>query len=324
MSTDVIAAAPLASGRGRLVEQRWRYVRWTVGAAYVVLLVWYCITEGVPVERLRVTAWIFAALAIWCLGRGWRTAARAVLDWVPFTAVLYAYDLTRGVADTVGMPVHVSAPAVADQVLFFGELPPVWLQQQFYTPGQVRWYDVAVSLIYITHFLATPLVAAVLWVRHRQQWIAYSTRVVVLALAGLVTYVLYPAAPPWYAARDGVIEPVSRISNIGWNELGLTKAAALIDTGQATANLVAAIPSLHTAFAALIAAFFFRRARGWLRVLLVVYPLAMALVLVYSGEHYVVDVLLGWFYFVGVLVAVPAASRWWLRRRGVPADSART
>ncbi|MGY2085350.1 hypothetical protein [Blastococcus sp. SYSU DS0539] len=48
-----------------------------------------------------------------------------------------------------------------------------------------------------------------------------------------MTYVLYPAAPPWLAAKEGVIEPVARISSAGWAVLGLPRAGVLLDTGQA-------------------------------------------------------------------------------------------
>ena len=44
--------------------------------------------------------------------------------------------------------------------------------------------------------------------------------VLALSAAGLATYVLYPAAPPWLAAQDGVIEPIHRLSGAGWDVLG--------------------------------------------------------------------------------------------------------
>jgi membrane-associated phospholipid phosphatase len=47
----------------------------------------------------------------------------------------------------------------------------------------------------------------------------------------------------------------------------------------------------------------------------VAYPLAMAFTLVYAGEHYVFDVLLGWIYAVAVYSAVTALERAWARRR---------
>jgi len=65
---------------------------------------------------------------------------------------------------------------------------------------------------------------------------------------------------------------------------------------------------------AAVSAFIWTRVRpGW-RPLLVAYPLIMAFTLVYTAEHYVVDVLLGW-----VLAAVViAATRYLNTRRATP------
>ena len=52
-----------------------------------------------------------------------------------------------------------------------------------------------------------------------------------------------------------------------------------------------------------------------MRAILVGYVLAMAFTLVYAGEHYVFDVLLGWIYAVAVYGAVTAIERAWARRR---------
>ena len=59
-----------------------------------------------------------------------------------------------------------------------------------------------------------------------------------------------------------------------------------------------------------------RTRRRLLRALLVLYPPAMAFTLVYGGEHYVIDVLVGWAYVVVVLVVVSALERASLRRAG--------
>ena len=47
--------------------------------------------------------------------------------------------------------------------------------------------------------------------------------------------------------------------------------------------------------------FFWKSAGRW-RWLLPLYPLAMAFALVYTGEHFVIDVLLGWLYATVVFV----------------------
>ena len=50
---------------------------------------------------------------------------------------------------------------------------------------------------------------------------------------------------------------------------------------------------------------------------LLAYPLAMTFTLVYTGEHYVIDVLVGWLYVALTFLVVGWAERWWARRRAV-------
>ena len=92
--------------------------------------------------------------------------------------------------------------------------------------------------------------------------------------------------------------------------LGVARGPGLLSARGRFANPVAAIPSLHAAYPMLLALFFWRGAGRW-RWLLAAYPLAMGFTLVYAGEHYVIDVVLGWAYAVVVFVAVSAAYRWW-------------
>jgi membrane-associated phospholipid phosphatase len=49
--------------------------------------------------------------------------------------------------------------------------------------------------------------------------------------------------------------------------------------------------------------------RGW-RPLLVAYPLVMAFTLVYTAEHYVVDILLGWALAAVVMFALNRYEAW--------------
>lgn len=300
-------------------EQHWRRVRRRAAVGYFVILALFVLLVGVPTDRAGLLLWTLAGLGIRCLGRGWPAFGRVLLDWLPFTGVLLLYDYTRGVADTLGMPVHVHEPANADLWMFHGVLPTAWMQQHFYVPGHAQWYDAVVTLVYTSHFIVTPVVAAVLWIRNRREWVRFISRVIALAFAGLATYILYPAAPPWYAARDGVIEPVLRISSRGWTELGLNHAGQVLSKGQAGVNLVAAMPSLHTAYATLVALYFMRRARWWGRVLLTCYPLTMGAALVYSGEHYAVDVFFGWAAAGAVTAGVAMVERRLAGRRATQA-----
>jgi membrane-associated phospholipid phosphatase len=117
--------------------------------------------------------------------------------------------------------------------------------------------------------------------------------------------------PPWLAARHGTIGESNRLVAVVWHHVPIAHYGSLFEKGQHYANNVAAIPSLHGAYALLIALFLWRMVPRWARVLLALYPPAMAFALVYSGEHYLVDIIAGWVYAVVTFFAV---SLWFERR----------
>ena len=58
----------------------------------------------------------------------------------------------------------------------------------------------------------------------------------------------------------GLLDDVQRTTSEGWEVLG-GGTAGLFSKGQASVNLVAAVPSLHSAFSALVAMFLWGRVR---------------------------------------------------------------
>lgn len=287
---------------------RWRVLRAAAVTVWAIAFVAFCLRDGVPFDRANQTIWILTGLLAVSVGRPWRAAGRILLDWLPFVALLYLYDYSRGLAEGLGSTVQVAGPVEWERALFFGTVPTVWLQQHLYDPGYVHWWEAVGSVVYVSHFFLAWAIAAVLYARDRAHWYRWARAIVVLSFAGLVTFALMPAAPPWYASREGLLPPIERISTRGWSELGLHQAAELVHQGQAVVNDVAAIPSLHTGFAVLVAVWFWPRVpaghRWWLRPLLVAYPIVMLATLVYAGEHYVVDGVIGALYVVGVLLAL--------------------
>ena len=97
-----------------------------------------------------------------------------------------------------------------------------------------------------------------------------------------------------HGSQTGAHDYVERISTRGWATLHLNAARALINEGQASVNLVAAMPSVHAALSAMVALFLWRKVHFAWRPVLVGYVVIMAFTLVYSAEHYVVDILAGW------------------------------
>jgi hypothetical protein len=300
------------------VSPRRRTVGRIAVAVWAVGLVWFCITQGFPFDRANMTLWIMSGLVAATIGRPLGSMKRIFLDWVPFILVLYAYDYSRHLAVLLGRPVLETSQIHWDTTLFLGTDPVVWLQQHFYDAAATHWWDSVASVVYVSHFVAVWAIAAILYMRDRREWFLWARALVVLSFAGLITFALMPAAPPWYAAKDGYLPPIDRISTRGLDGLGIHWARQLIDGGAATSNDVAAIPSLHTGFAILIAVWFFpripERHRFWARPLLVAYPVVMLLVLVYSGEHYVVDGLIGAAYVFAVVFGLRAFDRWRERR----------
>ena len=290
----------------------WETARPALVGAYVGGLAYWLWRHGAVFDREQVLLWLAGGLIVLSVGRG--RVAQVFKDWVPLALVLIAYDYTRGAADTLGMPVQVEALVRTEEALFFGQVPTVELQEAvggFDRSTPTRWWEVPISLWYVSHFVVPFVIPAVLWWRNRERFVAWIRRFLALTVAGLATYVLVPAAPPWLAARNGVIGTVDRAAARGWAHLDLDIAGHLIDKGQGAVNLVAALPSLHGAYAALVAAFFWSAAGPAWRTVLAVYAVGMGLVLVIAGEHYVVDVLLGWAYVAAVMVLV---GRWEERR----------
>lgn len=300
----------------------WQRIRWAALAGYFAILAWIVLTDGVPTGRPTLAIIIVSGLIITRMGRGWRQTGQVLLDWLPFTAVLMAYDRTRGVADSLGIPLHEADIARAEEWMFGGVQPVVWLQDHMYNPTHVYWYDAACTLIYTSHFLATPILSAILWLRDRALWLRFISRVIVLSVTGLITYIAFPEAPPWFAARDGLIPPVERLSARGWIWLHAGNVDALLARAQTEgANAVAAMPSLHTAFATLVAIFIGTRMRSKWRYLLVLYPIAMGFTLVYTGEHYVLDLVAGVAYALVVHVALNRWEAHRVARRAAPSAS---
>jgi hypothetical protein len=244
------------------------------------------------------------------------SARGLVLEWLPFIAILIAYDSMRGGAGHLFAP-HFLPQLQADTWLFGGTAPTVTLQHWLWH-GHAVWYDVILLAVYLTHFFATPVVAAVLWKVDRQQFRTFAVVVATLSFAGLLTYALYPAAPPWMASQSHLIAPVMRIMPSIFGSLHLHGTGSLIEHGYQYANDVAAVPSLHAAFSLLVAITLWPRTHKWLRPIVALYPIAMAFSLVYSAEHYFSDIALGWCYTVVSVFAGRALIRWWATRKPRP------
>ncbi len=312
---------------GTILQGRLLMIRRTAVAIWVIVIVYRTATAGLAFNRELILLYIATGLAAASIGR--RKMLMVIRDWLPFAIVLLVYDVSRGAAKLVGTPTLWHWQVDADRWLFFGSVPTVWLQQRIKLPDP-PWWEVWISTVYMSFFILPYVVAGVLWLRSREDWKAFARRFVALSFTALAIYIVLPAAPPWAAARCTAIDVVGgpsypacmfgtpagvpaggllgamqstpsganafveRISTRGFQTLHLHVARDLVNSGQVSVNMVAAIPSLHAALSVMIAAFLWRRVQRRWRPLLAAYVLMMAFTLVYSAEHYVIDILLGW------------------------------
>jgi hypothetical protein len=323
---DLTAAPAAMSNRstGGWFSTRWHdpgrrrmLIGWTVLAASVVV---YFFVAGIPWSLDWVFIYILAGIIISSLGSGVRWK-RLVADWLPLFLVLWLYGLLRGYAAHT-----LWGPLVRPQVWFdthiagFGVDPTVQLQHWLYTPGLHVW-DYLVWCCYMSHFFVSFIIAGVLWKTNYPKFRRFVPLFVGLTFIGYITYVLYPAMPPWMAGDPSApfhfhyLPHVTRIIPAVLDHLHLRSGAAIFTGGNAYDNNVAAMPSLHGAYPLLICLFFWKGSSVRKRVLLAAYPVCMAFTLVYTGEHFVIDIFVGWLYALATFhFGSKLLNRWEARR----------
>jgi len=229
-----------------------------------------------------------------------------------FAAIWLVFNLLRAVADNAGFALG-SRGAVSrfETAAFGGALPSRWLQYRFYDPGHTQLHDVILALVHASFFVMPFVAGGVLWFRYRTLFGRYCWATAIAFALGVIGFVLLPTAPPWMNDSD----VVSRVT---------IQALALGDGGSAPAvggwrveesrlgfepNHVAAMPSVHVA-AAVLVGLAIRAVAPRLTVVGIGYAVAMSVAVVYLGEHYVIDAVLGWMIaLIGWLVAPRLVAR---------------
>jgi hypothetical protein len=228
---------------------------------------------------------------------------------------MYAYTVTYQMPnddpEALERRVHLDYPARVDRLLGLGEMPNVRLQRWFAVPGRIRKRD---QVLVWSHWLwfAFPhgTVAYILW-RHPERFPRTAALTYAVFDVGLVGYWAVPTAPPWYASLHGrlgeqgdiairrmMVEHGEAFWKDGWEPLYSVLGG----------NPLAAMPSLHFA-TSLMAAHLLTEAGpvegavGW------TYALTLGFSLVYLGEHYLIDLLVGASLTEGIRSAAPIAAK---------------
>lgn len=230
-----------------------------------------------------------------------RQATAMLKHLLPFVVVILVYESFRGLAHDLNGHVNYTLAPHIDKLLF-GNLPTVYLQNWLWH-GHTTWYDYLFYLPYMLFFVIPIGLAILIWkTREEYYWEGVSTYVVLL-FSAFITFFLFPAAPPWMASDMGYIQHIHRISTDVWYGLGIHNFPSVYN--HLAPNPVAAVPSLHSAFSILFSILIFKLyGRRWGFVSLI-YPVTCIFGIIYEGEHYVFDAILGAAYAFGAYFATP-------------------
>lgn len=246
---------------------------------------------------------VFMTLVAMMFGR----AKELLKRFVPFVALLLVYESFRGLVPYLNTKVNFLWMPAMDRMLFFGELPTKVLQDWLWH-GQVQWYDFVFYGAYTLHFVLPFALAVLIWRTRENQYWRYIASFLVLSFMGFLTYLAFPAAPPWMAQDRGLIEPITRVSSAVWAAFGIHDFPSVYN--KISPNPVAAVPSLHAAYAFLFAFYITRLYKQRWRYLAWVYPMLIWVGTVYQGEHYAIDAVLGVIYAVAAYYAAPYVVSW--------------
>ena len=246
---------------------------------------------------------------------------KLLMTLLPFVIFAVSYDWMRVWPNYKVNDIDVAGLYTAEKTLFGIDVDGVRMTLcEFFNEHHAVVADFFAGLFYLWWVPVPVLFALFLVLRGRRALaLRFSVVFLLVNLIGFAGYYIHPAAPPWYVMEYG-FEPV--LGTPG-NVAGLGRFDALVGMeifapmyGR-NANVFAALPSLHSAY--VLVAFVYAimgRCKKWLIALFGVITVGIWFTAVYSGHHYLIDVLLGILCaLVGILLFEQVLMRWPAFRR---------
>ena len=232
------------------------------------------------------------------LARVWRLSGRwlpngwldAIRQLALFGGAYYLYRIVRGIVDGQAVLAFENARNLVDAEralgLFFEPGLQAWAEGQEWVLTFANWMYVNSHFVITTTFLIWLYIA-----RNHAFYYVRNMFMVAMGLA-LVGYLAYPTAPPRFYPEWGFTDSVADFTGIPQDSVAVN----------ALFNPFAAVPSMHVAFALMIAVpAIMLVKRRWVKVLWAVYPFVVTFVVMVTANHFWLDAALG------ALVAVLSA-----------------
>lgn len=238
--------------------------------------------------------------------------------WVGFNVLRARGDGTPWADPTLGLIPDLEAR------IFGGTLPSAILQDRYFALP-LEWPEYVWAAVYLSFFMVPHLVAVLLLWRCRPQFWHYLVALAFLFALALVGFYAIPTAPPWLVTEvvpEKDFAHIVRVASVIASQLDLPvelyhrglRGSVVVSQVRIEPNPMAAMPSIHFAATALLIFPALRLHRG-LGLIALAYTLLMGVALVYLGEHYILDLVVG-----GLFVAIAwiAAGRLLARLQPLP------
>jgi membrane-associated phospholipid phosphatase len=243
---------------------------------------------------------VMIAAVILTTERSGHRAWRVVRDFLPFALAVCVYENMRNVTEFLHLADKHEWLIVADEWLFGGVNPVVWMERFVSKPMT----DFMVAA-YTTYYFYPPILTMVLYRRGQIQEFRNLILAIVLTFyIGYLGFIAVPAVDPWHTMRERFTLHLQ----------GSPLASQALDLYTISGLKIPrdCFPSLHTAVSLVVLAFAWRTWRGFFWVAL---PCIIALMVstIYLRAHYVVDLLAAFPLSLFTVWAAPRLNRWWFR-----------
>lgn len=214
---------------------------------------------------------------------------------VPYATAWFVFSFLRSFADETILAKTLNTKVVEfERWLFGGELPTIRAQAEFFKLGEIQWYDYYFTFVHWSYFIVPHAIAVWIWWKHKDEFTHYLTALTMTLVLGLLIYFVLPSNPPWMAP-ESIDSPGAPVVLRIMEPIGKELGGGLYEAGYkivGESNPIAAMPSMHFAITFILVWVAQGRGRFW-EITAWLYALSMGAALVYMGEHYIIDVLVG-------------------------------
>lgn len=247
------------------------------------------------IQGLRNENWIIIVIYNLCYFANPRSR-RFILAFSIFVVFAILYDLMKIYPNYLINQVDISGLFHFEQKVFgFKKDGVLYTLNQYFSLHNTPFLDLISGLFYI-NWIPVPLAFALyLYVTNKQQFLNFSLTFFLVNLLGFCIYYIHPAAPPWYVN----LYHFNLHFDVPGNTAGLARFDKLVDFPifhliyARNSNVFAALPSLHSAYPVVVLYYGIKNKFGWINWLLALFMAGIWFAAVYSGHHYVTDVLAG-------------------------------